>query len=45
MSEELTKEEVNQRARELARRVMSTPAQPQSWPKEAKPTTSPERAS
>jgi hypothetical protein len=36
---ELTKEEVDQRARALARRVMSTPAKPQEWPKKPKATS------
>jgi len=33
----LTKEEVEQRARELARRVMSKPYQKQEWPRQPKP--------
>jgi hypothetical protein len=36
MAEELTKEEVERRAKELARRVMSKPYQKQEWPKTAK---------
>jgi hypothetical protein len=36
MEEELTKEEIDRRARELARRVMSTPYQKPSWPRRGK---------
>lgn len=41
MADELTKEEVERRAQELARRVMSTPYQKQEWPKEQKPEREP----
>lgn len=40
MEQELTPDEVDQRARELARRVMSQPYKPQEWPKKPKPTGS-----
>ena len=40
--QELTKDEVDQRARELARRVMTTPPKPQEWPK--KPKATPDRS-
>ena len=40
MEHELTHEEVDQRARELARRVMSQPYKPQEWPKKPKPAGS-----
>lgn len=33
MAEELTKEEIEQQARELARRVMSKPYRKQEWPR------------
>jgi hypothetical protein len=33
MTDELAKEEIGARARELARRVMSTPYRRQDWPK------------
>jgi hypothetical protein len=33
MDQEPTKEEIDQRAREIARRLMSTPYQRQDWPK------------
>ena len=36
MDKELTKEEIEERAKELARRTMAQPPQPQEWPK--KPT-------
>lgn len=38
MEKEPTKEEVERRAKELARRVMSTPPQPRTKPKPAKET-------
>jgi hypothetical protein len=37
MEEELTKEEIDRRAQELARKVMSTPYQKQEWPGKSKP--------
>jgi hypothetical protein len=37
MTEELTKDEADQRARELARRVMSKPYKKQEWPRQPKP--------
>jgi hypothetical protein len=37
MADEPTKEEIEQRARELARRVMSKPYEPQKWPGGEKP--------
>ena len=40
MAEELTKEEIDERARELARRVMSRPYEKQEWPRKSK-TSSP----
>ena len=39
-SDDLSPEEVDQRARELARRVMSQPYKPQEWPKKPKPAGS-----
>jgi hypothetical protein len=36
MTEELTKEEVERRAGELARRLMEMPPQQQVWPKKGK---------
>ena len=45
MAEELTKEEVDRRAREIAQRVMAKPAKPQEWPKRGKPTKSRDGAS
>lgn len=43
MADELTKEELERRAGELARRVMNTPPKPRAKPKPTKKT--PERAS
>lgn len=37
MEKELTPAEVEERARELARRVMQKPAQPHEWPRQPKP--------
>jgi len=45
MAEELTKEEIDQRARNLARRVMARRAAPQEWPKKAAPKATPDLAS
>ncbi len=45
MEQELTKEEIDRRAREIARRVMSTPPQPQQWPGKSKAKATPERVS
>jgi hypothetical protein len=44
MTEELSKEEIERKARELARRVMSTPPQPHSWPKKPKRDAKPDRS-
>jgi len=41
MADEFTKEEVEQRAGELARRVMTKPPEPRQWPGKAKPTPKP----
>jgi hypothetical protein len=41
---ELTKEELDRRAGELAQRVMSKPPQPHVWPKKAKPDAKPARS-
>lgn len=44
--DEQAKEDVERRARELARRVMSTPPQPNRWPKkDTSPKKDRERAS
>ncbi len=44
MEEELTKEEIDRRARELARRVMAKPPQPREWPKKPKSEATPARS-
>jgi len=44
MDQDLTPEELDQRAQELARRVMSRPHQPQVWPKKRKPAATPARS-
>jgi hypothetical protein len=44
MGEELTKEEIEQRARELARRTMGRPPQPHEWPKKAAPKAKADRS-
>jgi hypothetical protein len=40
-NDELTPEEVDRRARELAQRVMSQPYKPQEWPKKPRPAAKP----
>jgi hypothetical protein len=45
MAEELTKEEAERRAGDLAHRLMSKPPQPQEWPKKEAPKEAPARAS
>ena len=40
MNKELTKEEVAERAKKAAQRLMAMPPQPQVWPKKGKSTKS-----
>jgi len=43
MSDELTKEEVERRAREVARTLMKTPYQKQEWPRKPRGQTTKEQ--
>jgi hypothetical protein len=45
MTDELTKEEVERRARELAQRVMNRPYRKQEWPGKPRPNPPEDRSS
>jgi hypothetical protein len=45
MADDLTKDEIEQRARDLARKLMAKPPEPQEWPKKVAPKAAPLRAS